>query len=135
MISRRKGSDLFVEAAALVRARRPEVRFVLVGSATDPLDAEWAAGGAGACRARSASSTCGPPTCRELLTEIDVFALPSRIDPCPISLLEAMGAGLPVVGAASDGIPEQLAGGDARASSSGGRMPAALARGDSRAAR
>ena len=112
VISRRKGSDVFVEAAEIVRAERPEVRFRLVGSATDPLDAEWAQGvleRAGAAGVEHLARADVPA----LLAEIDVFALPSRIDPCPISLLEAMGAGLPVVGAASDGIPEQLAGGAA----------------------
>lgn len=112
VISKRKGSDLFVEAAALVRERRPGTRFVLVGSPTDPLDTEWARG----VLARAAevgvehlASTDVP----EFLAGIDVFALPSRSDPCPISLLEAMGAGVPIVGAESDGIPEQLAGGQA----------------------
>ncbi len=112
VLSRRKGTDVFVEAAEIVRGRRPEVRFVLVGSATDPLDADWAAGVLE--RARAAGVEHIPRTDVPLLLgEIDVFALPSRIDPCPISLLEAMGAGLPVVGAASDGIPEQLDGGKA----------------------
>jgi glycosyltransferase involved in cell wall biosynthesis len=112
VISRRKGSDLFVDAAAIVRAQRPEVRFRLVGSATDPLDAEWAAEVLEQARAVGVEyqPRADVPA---LLTEVDVFALPSRVDPCPISLLEAMGAGLPVVGAASDGIPEQLAGGAA----------------------
>jgi glycosyltransferase involved in cell wall biosynthesis len=112
VISKRKGSDVFVEAAALVRAQRPETRFRLVGSPTDPLDAEWAEGvlaRAGEVGVEHVARADIP----ELLKEVDVFALPSRIDPCPISLLEAMGAGLPVVGAASDGIPEQLAGGAA----------------------
>lgn len=112
VVSRRKGSDVFVEAAAIASARRPGIRFVLVGSPTDPLDAEWAKGVLE--RAAVVGVEHMPRAdIPELLRSIDVFALPSRIDPCPISLLEAMGAGLPVVGAASDGIPEQLAGGEA----------------------
>ena len=112
VISRRKGSDVFVDAAALVLAERPDVRFRLVGSPTDPLDAEWAQGVL--ARAEEVGVEHIPRAdIPELLRAVDVFALPSRIDPCPISLLEAMGAGLPVIGAASDGIPEQLAGGEA----------------------
>lgn len=112
VISRRKGSDVFVDAAALVREQRPDVRFLLVGSPTDPLDAEWA-GGVLRRAAGVGVKHLDRADVPELLRSIDVFALPSRIDPCPISLLEAMGAGLPVIGAASDGIPEQLAGGEA----------------------
>jgi glycosyltransferase involved in cell wall biosynthesis len=34
--------------------------------------------------------------------------LPSRADPFPIAMLEAMAAGLPVIGARRDGIAEQV---------------------------
>ena len=37
--------------------------------------------------------------------------MPSRSDPFPLAVLEAMSAGVPVVGSRVDGIAEQLAGG------------------------
>jgi glycosyltransferase involved in cell wall biosynthesis len=42
------------------------------------------------------------------LGELDVFVMPSRSDPFPLVVLEAMAAGLPVVGARVDGIAEQI---------------------------
>jgi glycosyltransferase involved in cell wall biosynthesis len=42
----------------------------------------------------------------ELLPAFDVFALPSLCEGIPLALLEAMAAGIPVVAAATGGIPE-----------------------------
>lgn len=43
---------------------------------------------------------------RQFLSDIDVFALPSRSEGLPICLLEAMSAGIPVVATAVGGTPE-----------------------------
>jgi glycosyltransferase involved in cell wall biosynthesis len=111
VISRRKGSDVFVEAARIVRERDPGIEFRMVGSPTDPLDAEWAEG----VLARAAEVGVEHVPRADVpaqLAEWDVFTLPSRRDPFPIAMLEAMGSGLPVVGSRADGgIEEQLAGG------------------------
>jgi L-malate glycosyltransferase len=42
----------------------------------------------------------------DVLAALDGFALASRRDPCPMAVIEAMAAGLPVVGSCVDGIPE-----------------------------
>jgi glycosyltransferase involved in cell wall biosynthesis len=47
------------------------------------------------------------------LAAVDVYAFPSRHEGCPVSLLEAMGCGLPVVAADASCVPDILQGGDA----------------------
>ena len=47
------------------------------------------------------------------LAAADVYAFPSRHEGCPVSLLEAMACGLPVVAADASGVPDILQGGDA----------------------
>ena len=42
----------------------------------------------------------------DILNETDVFALPSQIEGCPLSILEAMSSGVPVVATRVGGIPE-----------------------------
>ena len=107
VVSRRKGSDVFVEAAAKVRAADPGIRFEMVGPMTDPLDADFAQETLDRARELGISHVSRADVPRKL-SEWDIFALPSRRDPCPISLLEAMAGGLPVVGTAVDGIAEQV---------------------------
>ena len=110
VVSTRKGTDLFVAAARIAGAQRPQARFEIVGAPTDVLEREWAgevlsrAADAGVRHAERADVP-------ERLARWIAFALPSRRDPFPISTLEAMGHGLPVIGTAVDGIAEQLAGG------------------------
>jgi glycosyltransferase involved in cell wall biosynthesis len=108
VISRRKGSDLFVQAAELIARTHPELRFEMVGSATaEPLDAEWGRGVLAEARRNGVRHLERVDVDKRLL-DWDVFVLPSRRDPFPLSALEAMAAGLPVVGTAVDGIIEQL---------------------------
>jgi glycosyltransferase involved in cell wall biosynthesis len=108
VISRRKGSDVFVEAARQVLASGPEFAFEMVGKPTDPLEREW--GERVVEMARSVGVTHRQQAdIAATLRGWDAFVLPSRMDPCPLVLLEAMANGLPVIGSRADGIPEQIA--------------------------
>lgn len=103
-----KGVGDLVRAAAMVAARCPNVRFVVAGRDGD--------GGQSTRRFRQEATSLGlegrlvftgyveelPP----LLAALDVFVLPSWMEACPVSLMEAMAAGTPVVATSVGGIPE-----------------------------
>lgn len=107
VVSPRKGTDLFVEAAARVRERDSGIRFELISGGVDERDPAWTQ--EILARARAAGVSYAERTdVLERMRHWDAFVLPSRADPFPISMLEAMASGLPSIGARVDGIAEQL---------------------------
>jgi glycosyltransferase involved in cell wall biosynthesis len=107
VVAPRKGSDTFVSAARTVLADRDDIEFRMVGSPDDPLVRAW--GEQVIAEAKSLGIVHMPRA--DVLAEIrswDLFVLPSRGDPCPLVMLEAMASGIPVVGARSGGITEQV---------------------------
>ena len=108
----RKGTDLFVDMAERLRAQGVEADLRIAGALEESHVAEWA--NAQLERAKAAGVRwLGQTDVARELREWDVMVMPSRADPFPLAVLEAMEAGVPVVGTDVDGIPEQLAGGDA----------------------
>ncbi len=106
-VSERKGSDIFVEAARAVLARRQDVEFRMVGRLATGADEPWAR--AVVARGEQHGVTWGltsEPYCE--LRDWDVFVLPTRRDPFPLIVLQAMAAGVPVVASAVDGVREQV---------------------------
>ena len=107
VIAKRKGIDVFLDAAELVARRGLPVEFRLIGSPTDPLDAAWGREVLG----RAATLGIRHLPIADVAKELagwDAFALASRHDPFPISMLEAMAHARPVIGARVDGIAEQI---------------------------
>lgn len=108
VVSSRKGSDTFVDAAEILLERLPGLSFEMIGAPNDALEERWAndllrrAKGLGIKHSPKADVS-------KALGNWDAFVLPSRADPFPISMLEAMAAGLPVIGTRVDGIAEQVA--------------------------
>lgn len=94
----RKGADLFLAAARRVAARRPGVQFVWVGDLGADLPPEVREGLAGGEDGAPVRQIDHLEDTDLYYAGADLLALTSREDPFPSVALEAMDAGLPVVG-------------------------------------
>jgi glycosyltransferase involved in cell wall biosynthesis len=104
-----KDHETLLAAAALVVARVPSARFVVVG------DGELRASLAGRARALGLGERCVFAGFRtdldRLVPAFDVFCLTSHMEGLGTSLLDAMAFGRPVVATRAGGIPEAVADG------------------------
>ncbi|HEY8600717.1 MAG TPA: glycosyltransferase family 4 protein [Thermomicrobiales bacterium] len=97
----RKGCDTLIAAFRAVRAQRPEARLQIVGPVV-PVEAGVESIGRIADKRQLA----------QLYAEATVFCLPSRFDPFPGALIEAMAHGIPCVSTKVCGIPEIVSDGE-----------------------
>jgi len=100
-----KGIYELLEAVAAVRANVPDLRLVCAGEG-DRIGVARYAERLGIADAVKFTGWVGPSGKRALLEHAAVFALPSYREALPASLIEAMGAGIPVVASPVGGIPE-----------------------------
>jgi glycosyltransferase involved in cell wall biosynthesis len=101
-VSRRKGTDVFVAAAELVRRELPQVEFRIVGPCPDGPGRPWAE----ELVARATENGVRHGTTSDPFSELaewDLLVLPSRSEPFGLVLIEAMAMGLPVVATRIDG--------------------------------
>jgi glycosyltransferase involved in cell wall biosynthesis len=91
-----KGLDIAIQASGLAREAIPELSLVAVGAAVHASDESWV---------RQLGPT-SPVEVRKLLRSAQLIVMPSRYEGFPITLLEAMAAGLPIIAseAAAGGI-------------------------------
>ncbi len=105
-----KGVDELLQACAVLAARQPRLRLVLGGSG----DLDWVRRRAGELGIADRVETPGwlDAAARDAqLARAWLFCLPSHAEGLPMSVLEAMAAGVPVVATRVGGIPETLADG------------------------
>lgn len=101
-----KNHELFLDVACRVREHRGDARFLIVGdgrrrSALEALAAERVPGDA-------VHFLGSRPDVPELLSLFDVFLLTSHMEANPVSILEAMACGKPVVAPRVGSIPETI---------------------------
>ncbi|MES2900224.1 MAG: TIGR03088 family PEP-CTERM/XrtA system glycosyltransferase [Pseudomonadota bacterium] len=96
--------DAFARLRTLLPAMRDELRLVIVGDG--PLREKLAAKVADAALGSAVSLAGSRSDVAEQMRRFSVFALPSIAEGTPVTLLEAMACGLPVVASAVGGIPD-----------------------------
>jgi glycosyltransferase involved in cell wall biosynthesis len=100
----RKGLDILIEAAALAQSQCPQLRVLLIGDGPERESLEQKARALGVehlmriVRHRI--------DVRGVLAAMDLFAAPSRTEGLGMAIIEALAAGIPVIGSAVGGIPE-----------------------------
>ncbi|HEX7124288.1 MAG TPA: glycosyltransferase [Thermodesulfobacteriota bacterium] len=99
-----KGLDILLEAVRLLSDAVPDVRLLVVGDG--PLRAPLEARAAALGLAGRTWFVGHRPDVPRWLAAMDVFVLPSLAEGLPMSLLEAMAGGRPVVASRVGGVPE-----------------------------
>jgi glycosyltransferase involved in cell wall biosynthesis len=105
-----KGHNFLIEAMALVAEQVPDLKMLLVGDGPlrPQIEAEIADQGLWDRIVLLGRRDDVP----RLLTELDFTVLPSLLEGMPVSIIEAMAAGLPVVASNVGGIPEVVVDGE-----------------------
>ena len=104
-----KNHALFLESAAQIRAKRPDARFIMIGDGELRDDLERQIDNLGL---RGFVKITGWLTdMPAAYADMDVFALSSVNEGTPVTVIEALSAGCPVVATHVGGIPDLLEGG------------------------
>jgi glycosyltransferase involved in cell wall biosynthesis len=99
-----KGHALLVEAAGIVLQEMPSVSFSIIGDGSQRGSLERLIASKGLVEQVQLPGSTHDVA--RVLSGFDVFVLPSHWEGLPISLLEAMASGLPIVATRVGGIPE-----------------------------
>ncbi|MGH7194844.1 MAG: glycosyltransferase, partial [Candidatus Saccharimonadales bacterium] len=108
-LSREKNHEMFLDVARLVRQRAPKAHFLIIGEGIDRERLEQLARDLDV--ADCVSFLGNRSDVPELLAMIDVFLLTSHIEASPVSVLEALATGKPVVATRVGSVSETVADG------------------------
>jgi glycosyltransferase involved in cell wall biosynthesis len=107
-ITRQKGPDVFVEAAQLIHARMPDVRFVMAGDGDLLPQMRSLVRALGLSDAFEFPGFINRDGVKQLLERSRVLVMPSLSEPFGLVGLEAIEAGVPVVLSRNCGLPERI---------------------------
>lgn len=110
LLGPRKGIFDLLEALAVLSEAHPDLRLV-VGGNGQVQDAERQAAKLGLAERVTFKGWVGPDEKATLLAQADIYVLPSYNEGLPMSVLEAMSFGLPVITTTVGGIPELITSG------------------------
>lgn len=105
-----KNHELFLAAAQVVAESTPQAHFVVVGDGERRAELERLAVSLGL--QSHVHFTGWRRDLATIYSDLDLLALTSRNEGTPMSLIEAMAAGVPVVATAVGGVPDVLRGGE-----------------------
>lgn len=105
-LSPEKGHLVLIQAVGRLRAAGTDVRVRCIGSGPFEADLRAAAETAGVTDLVEFVGALAPSAVAAALREADVFCLPSFAEGLPVSIMEAMAVGVPVVTTYISGIPE-----------------------------
>lgn len=101
-----KNHELLLRTFAIFKAKHPEARLQLIGDGKlreNMVQLAQELGLSDSVEFAGAQNNVYP-----LLHEGDVFILPSKFEGMPVSLIEAMGTGLPIIASKVGGVPDML---------------------------
>jgi glycosyltransferase involved in cell wall biosynthesis len=102
----KKGIRELVDAAVLLRSKRPQMHLYLVGTGPDEPLIQHSIQAANAERYIHLPGACSPSDVAVWMAAADLVTLPSYMEGCPNVVLEALACGRPIVATCVGGIPE-----------------------------
>ncbi len=110
-LSEEKGLGCLIEVAAAVLAQRPAVRFVIYGEGRLRAALEENIRGHHLLAQVILAGEFQHSDLADILSQADIFVLPSLTEGLPLTIVEAMAWGLPIVATTVGGVPDLIADG------------------------